>query len=87
MSYYPFKFLGLSLIPGISLTTDISDFEGNYREVSRQLLGYLGFEVEAMLSRNWGVAFRIHHRSGLLGTFNGAYDGSNGYIGGLRYRF
>ncbi len=89
LSYYPYKFLGLSIIPGLSVTTDLSGYERNFREDNKsgQFLGYMGLEIEAMLSKNWAVAFRIHHRSGLFGTFSNTYDGSNGYIGGLRYRF
>ena len=30
---------------------------------------------------------RIHHRSGAYGTYDGAEEGSNGYLLGVRYNF
>ena len=79
--------LSFSVVEGISYYTDVSLYEKTFREKSSQLLNYLGFELEAAISRDLSLVGRIHHRSGAFGLFNGVSGGSNGYLIGLRYRW
>jgi hypothetical protein len=54
-----------------------------------RLLLYLGLELEVAphWARDWSLYARIHHRSGVFGTFNGVHGGSD-HIGlGLRWYF
>jgi hypothetical protein len=83
----PWKWLGLSVIEGLSATSEVPNYEQTYRKTSTSLLNYLAFEAEAVFATHWAAVFRIHHRSGLGGLFDGVTKGSNGYLGGLRYRF
>jgi len=79
--------LSLGAVQGLSFQTSVSNFENTYRDRSSQLLNYLGFEVEAAVSPQWSVVGRIHHRSGAFGLYNGAREGSNAYLLGVRHRF
>ncbi len=79
--------LSLGFIQGVSLNTNLSNYEDTYREKSARFLNYLGFEIEGSLSPQWALVGRIHHRSGAFGTYNGVREGSNAYLLGLRYRF
>jgi hypothetical protein len=79
--------LSLGFIQGVSLNTNLSNYECTYRKKCARLLNYLGFEVEGSLTPQWSVVGRIHHRSGAFGTYNGVREGSNAYLVGLRYRF
>ena len=72
---------------GVSLNTNVSNYEKTFRENFTTFLNYLGFEVEALVSPQWSMVGRIHHRSGAYGTYSGVSEGSNAYLLGLRYRF
>ena len=48
---------------------------------------YLAAEIAVQINHQWSVVGRIHHRSGAYGTYDGAEEGSNGYLLGLRYNF
>jgi hypothetical protein len=79
--------LSLGFVEGVSLNTSVSNYEKTYRENYTTFLNYLGFEVEALVSPEWSVVGRIHHRSGAYGTYSGVSEGSNAYLMGVRYRF
>lgn len=79
--------LSLGFVEGVSLNTSVSNYEKTYRENYTAFLNYLGFEVEALVSPEWSVVGRIHHRSGAYGTYSGVSEGSNAYLMGVRYRF
>ena len=61
--------------------------EKTERQKYATFLNYLAFEVEGLVTPEWSVVGRIHHRSGAYGTYSGVSEGSNGYLLGLRYRF
>ena len=52
-------------------------------------LNYLMFELTVALPRfaSWHTFYRVHHRSGDFGLFNGVSDGSNFICLGIRYDF
>ena len=59
---------------------------------STRLLNYLVFEFN--FDPHWSCpnppfsfVFRIHHRSGVFGLFNGTHGGSNFLCGGIRFAF
>ncbi len=79
--------LSFGVIEGISVLSSSSNYERTFREKYANLLNYLSFEIEASFSRNLSLVGRIHHRSGAFGVFNGAKEGSNAYLLGLRYRW
>ena len=79
--------LSIGFEEGVSLNTSISNYEDTYRERSSRFLNYLAFEVEALVSPEWSLVGRIHHRSGAFGTYNGVREGSNAYLVGMRYRY
>lgn len=58
-------------------------------EGSNRLLNYLLVELDFAppTAPQWGLVFRLHHRSGVFGIYNGVNGGSNFVGGGLRYRF
>ena len=75
---------------GISLATHIPKLEAELeQDGSTRLLYYLSLEATFRLPRQerWSLLFRIHHRSGVFGTFNGVDGGSNTLAIGLRYEF
>ena len=79
--------LSLGFVEGVSLNTNVSNYEKTFREKYTTFLNYLGFEIEALVSPEWSLVGRIHHRSGAYGTYSGVSEGSNAYLLGLRYRF
>ena len=79
--------LNIFLVEGVSLNTAVSNYERTFRERYTQFLNYLAFEVEALVSPQWSLVGRLHHRSGAYGLYSGVSEGSNGYLVGLRYRF
>lgn len=79
--------LSLAFFEGVSLYTDVSNYEKTFRENYTTFLNYLGFEVEALIKPEWSIVGRIHHRSGAYGTYSGVSEGSNAYLIGMRYRF
>lgn len=54
-----------------------------------RLLNYLSYELAFSLPAlsSWSLVGRIHHRSGIWGTFSGVFDASNFYVTGIRYAF
>ncbi len=76
--------LSFGIIEGISYNNVYSNYERTYRDNYSKLLNYLGFEIEAKLSKSFSLVGRIHHRSGAFGTFGGTREGSNAYILGFR---
>lgn len=79
--------LSLAFFEGVSLNTNVSNYEKTFREDYTTFLNYLGFEVEALIKPEWSLVGRIHHRSGAYGTYSGVSEGSNAYLVGMRYRF
>jgi hypothetical protein len=79
--------LSLAFFEGVSLYTNVSNYEKTFRENYTTFLNYLGFEVEALIQPEWSIVGRIHHRSGAYGTYSGVSEGSNAYLVGMRYRF
>ena len=79
--------LSVYFVEGVSLLTDASNYERTFRENYAAFLNYLAFEVEGLVSPQWSVVGRIHHRSGAYGVYSGVSEGSNAYLLGLRYRF
>lgn len=75
---------------GISLATRTPPFETKYHgDQTNPLLNYLMFEFAFALPEvsRWSLVTRIHHRSGIFGTFNGVHGASNALGLGLRYHF
>jgi hypothetical protein len=79
---------------GLSYVNKVSDVEmdagsdrGNPN--GSRLLHYLGPEITfaAPQYRNSELVMRWHHRSGVFGTFNGVWGGSNVVTVGFRQRF
>jgi hypothetical protein len=79
--------LSLGFVEGVSWLSEPSNYEKTFRQNYTQFLNYLGFEIEALVSPQWSLVGRIHHRSGAYGTYSGVSEGSNAYLIGLRYRF
>jgi hypothetical protein len=75
---------------GLSLATRTPAFEQQFHgERTNPLLNYLMFEFAFALPElpRWSLVTRIHHRSGIYGTFNGVHGASNALGLGLRYHF
>jgi hypothetical protein len=72
---------------GVSLYTEPSNWEKTERENYATFLNYLAFEVEGLVTPEWSIVGRIHHRSGAYGTYSGVKEGSNAYLIGFRHRF
>ncbi|NEQ43129.1 MAG: hypothetical protein F6K00_06055 [Leptolyngbya sp. SIOISBB] len=77
----------VAVIEGVSYATDIPEIEDDNNTDESQFLNYLSLEIEYLHTPKWGVAGRVHHRSGAFGLFGGAIGGSNAYLLGLRHRF
>ena len=78
--------LSLYFVEGVSLLTEASNYERTFRENYATFLNYLAFEVEGLVTPQWSIVGRIHHRSGAYGAYSGVSEGSNAYLLGLRYR-
>jgi hypothetical protein len=74
---------------GLSYAIQTPVIEKENRDNTSQLMSYLAFEVAFTLPEypEWTLVTRIHHRSGMFGTFNDTYGGSNFLALGLRYHF
>ena len=72
---------------GVSVLSQASNWERTERESYATFLNYLAFEVEGLITPEWSVVGRIHHRSGAFGVYSGVREGSNGYLVGVRHRF
>jgi hypothetical protein len=80
-----------ALVVGLSAVTEPNDIERR-REIQRNgnatLLFYLAPEI-ALLIKQWPnleIVYRLHHRSGLLGTLGHLEEGSNAHVLGVRWR-
>lgn len=76
---------------GVSLLTDLSDFERWRDEKGRSsvLLHYLGpeFTFADPENKDLELVLRLHHRSGVFGLFDGVVSGSTFLSAGIRVRF
>lgn len=74
---------------GLSLATEIPKLEALQQEKTNQLLNYILVEITLSLPQTpqWSLVWRVHHRSGVYGLFNGVYGASNAMGVGLRYSF
>lgn len=75
---------------GVSWASAVPEIEKlrSPRNTSR-FLNYLlvEWEFRAPGARHWSVVARLHHRSGILGIYNGVSRGSNALAAGIKYRF
>jgi hypothetical protein len=73
---------------GVSVAGRRPPIEAENDRRSTRLLNYLMLELELdpVPASPWSALGRIHHRSGVLGTFAGVRGGSNFVMLGLRYR-
>lgn len=75
---------------GLSYATSTPKIEEEqHPNQTYRFLNYLMLELAFMLPKypEWALATRIHHRSGIYGTFDGV-DGASNFLGlGLRYHF
>ena len=79
--------LSIALIEGVSYATLLPEIEDDNNTDESQFLNYLALEIEYLHTPKWGIAGRIHHRSGAYRQFGDAIGGSNAYLLGLRHRF
>ena len=87
-------FTTVAISTGLSFVEKVSDVE-RYAGGDRgnpngsHLLHYLAPEITFALPdyRQHELVIRYHHRSGVFGTFNGVWGGSNVVTTGYRYRF
>lgn len=74
---------------GLSYATEVPYLErtGKPGPDATKLLLYLALEFEAVpaTAENWSIFGRIHHRSGVFGTFNGVHGGSDHVGIGVRW--
>jgi len=81
----------LAIGEGLSWASEIPplELESHTNEGATQLLNYLLLEWAFGLPREpaWDLVFRIHHRSGVFGLFDGVDGGSNVLAIGLKYVF
>ena len=61
------------IVEGISYNFNNSLYEQSYRKKESKLLNYLGFGFEKNISNKLLLNFRIHHRSGIYGFFDGVH--------------
>lgn len=73
---------------GLSYASDIPVLETDESEKTSRLLNYLMLEFAFVVPKrpDWDLFFRLHHRSGVFGLFNGVTEGSNLLCVGFRYR-
>jgi hypothetical protein len=80
----------LAVGEGLSLTSETPKLElQNNKGNSQKFLNYLAIELTFTLPKypNVSLCYRIHHRSGVFGTFGGVKGASDFYLLGLRYKF
>ena len=97
LRWHPFpwdKYLDTSFAvgDGLSYAWGRPETEVIESDSSTRLLNYLVFEFS--FKPHWecpkhpiSFVFRIHHRSGVFGLFNGTHGGSNFLCGGIRFAF
>lgn len=80
-----------AVVVGLSAVTRPNDIE-RQREIARNgnatLLFYLAPEIALSIKQwpNIEIVYRVHHRSGLLGTLGRLEEGSNAHVLGVRWR-
>ena len=79
--------LSFGVVEGVSINSELSNYEAASWQYSSVFLNYLAAEIAVQINPQWSVVGRIHHRSGAYGTYDGAEEGSNGYLLGIRYNF
>lgn len=94
VKYHGLKIATLNITPsfvvGFSATTDSIGVELQ-RQIaysgSARLLGYLGPELafSSIDFPAWEAVVRVHHRSGAGGLLGNIREGSNAFVGGVRY--
>lgn len=76
---------------GLSFASEIPDIESRHLSKNSRLLYHLIFEFTWTLQdqevTRWEALFRVHHRSGIFGIFEGVVGGSDFLCLGLRRRF
>jgi hypothetical protein len=75
---------------GFSLTSETPQRElQRHNSGSQPLLNYLAFELSFTIPQypKASLVYRLHHRSGVFGTFGGVRGASDFYMLGLRYNF
>ena len=85
------KYLDTSLAVGngLSMATETPESEALQHEKTSLLLDYVLVEASFSLPQipKWSFVWRIHHRSGVFGLFNGVHGASNAMGAGLSYSF
>lgn len=73
---------------GLSWASSVPQREKRSDRGSAQLLNYVLFDVSVSpwKRKRWEGFFRVHHRSGVFGTFSDVYGASNLVGFGIRYR-
>lgn len=74
---------------GLSYATEKPEFEKRLKPKVQRLLNFMIWEIAVSLPQwpQWDYFFRVHHRSGVFGLFDGVTGGSNGLTAGMRYSF
>lgn len=75
---------------GISMASSVPVIERERSPIHHQrFLNYILLELELAKpeEERWSFVSRIHHRSGVFGTYGGQHKGSNLLGAGVRYRF
>jgi hypothetical protein len=74
---------------GLSYATRTAALEESMHGKTSLLLDCMMFELTVALPDHprWSLAWRVHHRSGVFGLFNGVEGASNAMGLGLKYRF
>ena len=77
-----------AVFEGLSLASQKPQGEITRHGDTARLLNYVGIEFDFSLPDDgWSLVARLHHRSGVWGTFSGIRAGSNFFSIGLRRRF
>ena len=79
----------LAIGDGLSYAARTPKIEEEIHENTSQLLSYLMLEMTFALPKTpkWNLVFRLHHRSGIFGLFDGIEGASNAFGIGLKYKF
>lgn len=77
---------------GLSYASEIPDIESRHLPKNSRFLYHLVFEFTFSLAQKenvpiWEAIFRVHHRSGIFGLFDGVIGGSDFLCLGIKRRF
>jgi hypothetical protein len=74
---------------GLSYATSVPEIEAKNHDEAAKFLGALMFELTFShpCIPQWGLATRLHHRSGAGGLFSDVHGASNAWALGIRYSF